>query len=150
MQAIGVGMNQAPALTHFVRATDVDCILLAGRYTLLDRSAAGDLLPTCAEHGVSVIAGGVFNSGILAGGTTYDYAPAPPALLVRARWLAAVCRRHGVAPAAAALQFPLRHPAVACVVAGGRSPAEVEEDARLFAAPVPESLWDVIGPMYYE
>lgn len=149
VRAIGAGMNQAPALTRLVRDADLDCVLLAGRYTLLDRSAADDLLPACLERGVAVIAGGVLNSGILAGGATYDYAPAPSALLERARRMAATCERHGVALTAAALQFPLRHPAVASVLVGARSAAEVAEDARLFTHPVPEELWEkLIGPMY--
>jgi D-threo-aldose 1-dehydrogenase len=148
VRAIGAGMNQAPALARFVRETDIDCVLLAGRYTLLDRSAAADLLPACVERGVAVIAGGVLNSGILAAprpGATYDYAPAPPELLERARAIEATCGRHGVPLPAAALQFPLRHPAVAAVLVGARSPAEITEDARLFELPVPDALWDELA-----
>jgi D-threo-aldose 1-dehydrogenase len=149
VRAIGVGMNQAPALARFVRETDVDCLLVAGRSTLLDRSAEAELLPACLERGVAVIAGGVFNSGILAGGGTYDYAPAPPQLVERARRLAAICERYGVPLAAAALQFPLRHPAVASVLVGARSAREVSEDVRLFSHPLPDELWDeLIDQMY--
>jgi len=142
VRAIGAGMNQAPALARLVREADLDCVLLAGRYTLLDRSAAAGLLPACAERGVAVIAGGVFNSGILAGGATYDYAPAPAAVVARVRRMRAACDRHGASLTAAALQFPLRHPAVACVLVGARSPAELQEAARLLAEPVPAALWD--------
>jgi len=145
VRAIGAGMNQAPALTRFVRETDVDCVLLAGRYTLLDRSALADLLPACERRGVAVIAGAVLNSGILAGGGRYDYAPAPPELAARARRQAAICERHGVPLTAAALQFPLSHPAVACVLVGARSAAEVEQDARLFARPIPDALWEELS-----
>ena len=142
VRAIGAGMNQAPALARLVREADLDCVLLAGRYTLLDRSAAAGLLPACAERGVAVIAGGVFNSGILAGGATYDYAPAPAAVVARVRRMRAACERHGASLTAAALQFPLRHPAVACVLVGARSPAELREAARLLADLVPAALWD--------
>ena len=142
VRAIGAGMNQAPALARLVREADLDCVLLAGRYTLLDRSAAAGLLPACAERGVAVIAGGVFNSGILAGGATYDYAPAPAAVVARVGRMRAACDRHGASLTAAALQFPLRHPAVACVLVGARSPAELQEAARLLAEPVPAALWD--------
>ncbi|WP_248963851.1 aldo/keto reductase [Sphaerisporangium perillae] len=139
--AIGAGMNQAEMLTRFVRETDVDAVLVAGRYTLLDRSAAVELLPACERRGVAVIAGGVFNSGVLAGGTTYDYDAAPPEVLARARELGQVCSRYGVPLPAAALRFPHRHPAVTTVLIGARSAAEVREDLDLAAADVPEELW---------
>ena len=145
VRAIGAGMNQSALLARFVREAEPDCVLLAGRYTLLDQSALGDLLPLCAARGVGVIAGGVFNSGLLADPSpraTYDYAPAPAARVERARRLAAVCERHGVDLKAAALRFPLAHPAVACVLTGARSAAEMEENARLLAAPIPLALWD--------
>jgi D-threo-aldose 1-dehydrogenase len=139
--AIGVGMNQWEIPARFVRETDVDCVLLAGRYTLLDRSGERELLPLCAERNVDVIAAGVFNSGVLAGDTHYDYAPAPPEVLERARKLAETCARHGVPLEAAAIQFPLRHPAVTRVLVGCRTAAEVEEDVRLAALDLPEELW---------
>ncbi|MFC4061362.1 aldo/keto reductase [Planomonospora corallina] len=144
VRAIGAGMNQWEMLARFVRETDMDVVMLAGRYTLLDRSAERELLPLCAERGVAVLAAGVFNSGLLAThepSGTYDYAPAPGPLLGRARRIAAVCERHGVTLPQAALAFPLRHPAVVSVVAGARSPAEVTRNAALAAAPVPEELW---------
>jgi D-threo-aldose 1-dehydrogenase len=120
-------------------------VLLAGRYTLLDQSGLDELLPLCTEHGASVVAGGVFNSGLLADPSpraTYDYVPAPPELVERARRLADVCARHGVDLKAAALRFPLAHPAVACVLTGARSAAEMAENARFFAQPIPLALWD--------
>jgi D-threo-aldose 1-dehydrogenase len=140
--AIGVGMNQAELLTRFALEGDFDCFLLAGRYTLLDTSGLDELLPLCAERGISVVAGGVFNSGVLASGTTYDYEPAESDILQRAQRLREVCARWDVPLEAAALQFPLGHPAVSCVVVGCRAPAEVEEDGRLFELDIPVGLWD--------
>ena len=132
--AVGVGMNQAALLQWFVQRADLDCVLVAGRYSLLDTSAAAGLLPACQQRGVAVLAAGVFNSGILADprpGATYDYAPAPDGLVERAQRIRAVCARHGVPIGAAALHFVLRHPAVTAVVAGARSAAEITEDARV-------------------
>ncbi|MGC5011117.1 aldo/keto reductase [Streptosporangium sp. DT93] len=144
VKAIGVGMNQTAMLARFVRETGVDLVMLAGRYTLLDRSGQEELLPLCQERGVSVLAAGVFNSGLLAThdpSGTYDYAPAPGPLLERARRVASVCERHGVTLPQAALAFPLRHPAVVSVVVGARSADEVVRNAALTARPVPEDLW---------
>lgn len=145
IRAIGAGMNQSALLARFVREADLDCVLLAGRYTLLDQSGLDELLPLCSARGVSVIAGGVFNSGLLADpspSATYDYVAAPAPLVERARRLASTCARHGVDLKAAALRFPLAHPAVACVLTGARSAAEMAENARLFATPIPLALWD--------
>jgi D-threo-aldose 1-dehydrogenase len=143
--AVGAGSNRPEPLARIVREADVDWVLIAGRLTLLDQSAARELLPLCLERGVKVIAAGVFNSGLLAGGTTYDYAPAPPAIVERAREIAAVCERHGVAVTDAALAYPRRHPAVTCVLVGARSPAEVAEDAAGFEREIPDALWDELG-----
>jgi D-threo-aldose 1-dehydrogenase len=142
--AVSAGMNQAKGLAELVRTGELDCVLLAGRFTLLDQSGAAELLPLCAERGVSVIAGGVFNSGILADprpGATYDYVPADPALVDRALAIRAVCDRHRVPLRAAAIQFPLTHPAVATVLVGVRSPAEVDDAVRMASAPIPAALW---------
>ena len=111
--AVGVGMNQAGLLQWFVERADLDCVLMAGRYSLLDASAAAGLLPACQRRGVAVLAAGIFNSGILADprpGATYDYAPAPGSLLERAQRIRAVCARHGVPIGAAALQLRAAHP----------------------------------------
>jgi D-threo-aldose 1-dehydrogenase len=142
VRAIGVGMNQTELLCRFAREADPDCFLLAGRYTLLDRSAAEDLLPLCAERGIAVVAAGVFNSGVLAGGRTYDYDSASNAVLERVTELRETCARHEVPLAAAALQFPLRHPAVGHILVGCRTPLEVEEDVRLSALDLKQELWD--------
>jgi D-threo-aldose 1-dehydrogenase len=141
--AVGCGMNQVPMLERFVADIDLDCVLLAGRYSLLDGSGA-ELLTTCAERGVGVILGGVFNSGVLAdpdGHASYDYAPAAADVVARAQQLRARSAAHGVALPAAALQFARRHPAVTTVVIGARSAAEMELDAAFASAAVPDALW---------
>jgi D-threo-aldose 1-dehydrogenase len=145
VDAVGVGMNQCELLCRFARDADPDCFLVAGRYTLLDRSAADELLPLCAERGIDVIAGGVFNSGVLADGDTYDYAPASPAVIARAAGLREICARRGAPLAAAAVQFPLRHAAIASVLVGCRTAHEVEEDVRLFELELPEELWSELA-----
>ncbi|MCD2469071.1 aldo/keto reductase [Streptomyces sp. MBT42] len=144
VRAIGVGMNQTAIPTRFVTETDIDVVLLAGRYTLLDRSGLAELLPAARRRGVSVVAGGVFNSGLLADprpGATYDYAAAPPRTLARALGLREICARHGVPLRAAAARFPLGHPAVAGVLLGLRSAAEAEDAADMLALEIPEALW---------
>ncbi|MFC7387678.1 aldo/keto reductase [Sphaerisporangium rhizosphaerae] len=148
VRAIGAGMNQWEMLEGFVKETDLDVVMLAGRYTLLDQSGGARLLPLCQERGVAVFAAGVFNSGLLAThepAGTYEYAPAPGPLVERARRIAAVCERYDVTLPQAALAFPLRHPAVSCVVSGARSAAEVERNAALAAVPVPGELWTALA-----
>jgi aryl-alcohol dehydrogenase-like predicted oxidoreductase len=147
--AVGAGMNAAAPLARLVERCDLDCVLVAGRYTLLDDSAASHLFPLCLRRGVAVLAGGVFNSGILADaadGARYDYAPAPPAVLARARRLRDACARYGVPLAAAALQFTLRHPAVTAAVVGARTPAEIRTDVSHLSQNIPEALWDEVAP----
>ncbi|WP_433464230.1 aldo/keto reductase [Spirillospora sp. CA-128828] len=139
--AIGAGMNQSPMLARFVRRLDLDVVLCAGRYTLLEQPALDDLLPACAEHGTSVVVGGVYNSGLLAGGTTYDYRSAPPELMERTARLRQACHAHGVPLRAAALRFPFGHPSVASVLTGCRTPDEAEDNAALFERDIPASLW---------
>jgi D-threo-aldose 1-dehydrogenase len=144
VRAIGVGMNQAAMLTRFVTDTDVDVVLIAGRYTLLDKSAGRELLPAALRRGVSVIAGGVFNSGLLAApgaGATYDYHPAPGELIEKAARLAETCERYGVPLRAAAARFPLTHPAVASVLIGMRSAAEASDALALRSLDIPAALW---------
>jgi D-threo-aldose 1-dehydrogenase len=127
--AIGVGVTSTAVAEWFVTRCDLDYVLIAGRYTLLDDSAARSLFPLCRSRGVAVLAGGVFNSGILAGGTRYEYALAPPDVLARAGRIAEACARHHVPVAAAALRFVLRHPAVTAAVGGARTPDEIRADA---------------------
>jgi len=143
--AVGVGMNQTEMLARLARAARFDCFLVAGRYSLLDQTALRELLPLCLERRIAVIVGGVYNSGILAdprAGATFDYVPAPAGVIERAQRLQAACRRHGVPLKAAALQFPLGHPAVASVLIGCRSAGEVEENVRLFRTEIPTELWE--------
>ena len=141
VRAIGVGANQPAVLCRFAREADPDCFLVAGRFTALDRTAEVELLPLCEERGIAVIAGGVFNSGVIAGGTTFDYEAAPPEIVARVERLRELCGRHDVPLPAAAMQFPLRHPAVATVLVGCRTPAEVAEDVRLAQLQLPDDLW---------
>jgi D-threo-aldose 1-dehydrogenase len=138
---LGVGTNFVATALEFARGADIDQVMIAGRYTLLDRSAETELLPLCAEHGIAVTAAGVFNSGILAGGSTFDYRPASSAQRARVDDLASRCSRYGIPLAAAALQFPLRHPAVRTIVVGARSPSEVEQNLDHLALPIPEEFW---------
>ncbi|MFF0476296.1 aldo/keto reductase [Streptomyces sp. NPDC004284] len=142
--AIGVGMNQAGLLARFIRETDLDAVLLAGRYSLLDQRGLAELLPLAAERGVGVVIGGVFNSGLLADprpGATFDYTAAPTELLHRALRLKEVCERHGVPLRAAALRFPFGHPAVTSVLVGARSAAEVRDAAAMLRHRIPDGLW---------
>ena len=145
--AIGAGMNQTRVLAELARSTDVDLVMLAGRYTLLEQRALDDLLPVCERRGIGVVAAGVFNSGVLARrdpapDATYDYARPPAEVLDRARRIAEVCERHGTTLPEAALAFPLGHPAVVSVCVGARSPEQVRRNARLLGAAIPPALWD--------
>jgi aryl-alcohol dehydrogenase-like predicted oxidoreductase len=142
--SVGAGMNQAAMLYRLVRDFDLDRVLVAGRWSLLDRSAGEELLPLCAERGVEVVLGGVFNSGLLADperSATYDYGPARAELVDTARRMAGACRAHGVTLAAAALQFAARHPAATYVLAGMRSGAEVAENVAALASAIDADLW---------
>jgi D-threo-aldose 1-dehydrogenase len=142
--AVGAGMNSAAPLAWLVERSDLDCVLVAGRYTLLDDSAAKTLFPLCQQRGVAVLAGGAFNSGILADaadGARFDYAPASPAVLDRARRMRDVCARYDVPLAAAALRFTLRHPAVTAAVVGARAPAEILSDVSYLSTEIPDALW---------
>jgi len=143
--AIGVGINEADTSLRFIQAGDFDCMLLAGRYTLLEQGALADFLPECVKRQVSVILGGPYNSGILAGnvkpGATHDYTPAPSPLIDKAQKIEAVCRRHGVELGAAAMQFPLAHPALCSVIPGALSIQEVEQNVARLQAKIPAELW---------
>ena len=143
--AVGVGMNAVAPLRRFVAEADVDAIMVAGRWTLLDRSAE-ELLDEAADRNVAVVAAAPFNSGLLARAdppedATYDYRPVPAELLETTRELAAAARASGVTLPQAALQFPLRHPAVAAVVVGAAGPEEIRANAAHLAEPVPDDAW---------
>lgn len=144
---IGAGMNQSEMLTEFVRRCDVDVVMVAGRFTLLDQSALGDLLPLAAERGVSIVAAAVYNSGLLSSETLdpsahFDYGTAPRSVVERAVRIGEVCARHDVTLPSAAIQYPLRHSAVVSVVTGMRTAAHVRSTVQRYSAPVPESLWE--------
>ena len=143
--AIGVGLNETEACVRFAQAGDFDVMLLAGRYSLLEQPALAAFLPLAERKGIGVMLGGVFNSGVLAtgavAGATYDYKPAPPAVLERVGRIERVCRAHGVALPDAALHFALAHPAVATVVLGAASPQEVARNLASLARTPPAALW---------
>ncbi len=145
IRAVGAGMNQAPMLARFVREADIDAVLVAGRYTLLDQSALAALLPACEARGVAVLVAGVMNSGVLAApraDARFNYLPAPRAVVARAEALAAACERHAVPLRAAAMQLPLAHPAVVGLVAGVRTAAHLDEYPALLGREIPTALWD--------
>lgn len=146
IRSYGAGMNQSAMLTRFVRETDLDVVMCAGRYTLLDHDAEQDLLPAALERGVSIAVAAVFNSGILATDrpaptAKFDYGTAPAALIERTTAIADVAAPYGVTVPQLAVQFPLRHPAVSTVVLGAESAAQIERNASLADAPVPDALW---------
>lgn len=137
----GLGINRVEPALLALEAARPDVFLIAGRYTLLDHTALGQLFPACAARGARVVLGGPYNSGLLAGGTTFNYEVAPAELVARTQALAAVCARHGVPLKAAALQFCAAHPVVAAVIPGARTPDEVRENAAMMRHPVPPALW---------
>ena len=142
--AVGVGMNQTKMLVRFAREAPVDCFLVGGRYTLLDQDALGELFPECQRRGISIIAGGVYNSGILADprpGAKFDYERAPKPLIERAQRIREVCSRHEVPLMAAAIQFPLAHPVVAAVLTGVRTVEELDQNLAMFGTRIPDALW---------
>ncbi|MET8280679.1 aldo/keto reductase [Micromonospora sp. NPDC005174] len=144
--AIGAGMNQSAMLARFVKETDIDVVMCAGRYTLLEQGALDDLLPAAQAAGVGVVIAGVYNSGLLArdqppADATYNYQQAPPEVIERARRIATVCQEYGVTLPQAALAFVRRHPVVVSTVVGLRDEAQVTETLRRFDADVPEQLW---------
>ena len=150
VRAIGLGVNEPDVCVELLQHCDLDCILLAGRYTLLEQPALEQLLPLCVERHVSIICGGPFNSGILAAGSRagahahYNYAPPPPAVLERVRKLEALCEEFSVPLPAAALQFPLGHPAIASVVAGCANGVEARNAAAMFAHPIAAEFWHAL------
>jgi len=145
IRAIGVGLNETAMGARFAREADIDCVMLAHRYTLLEQGALDELLPLCEKKGMSILLAAPLNTGILAigarEGATYDYKPAPAAILEKVRRIEAVCRRPKVELAAAALQFPLAHPRLASIVAGAIKPSEVRENVVRMSAPIPRDLW---------
>ncbi|MGH9402714.1 MAG: aldo/keto reductase [Terriglobia bacterium] len=145
VRAVGAGMNQAEMLARFAREGEFDCFLLAGRYTLIDHTGLKELLPLCVKKNISIIIGGPYNSGVLASGAKpgakFNYADAPPEIIEKVRKVEEVCNRHQVPMKAAAIQFPLAHPAVASVIPGARTIEELAENFRLMSHPIPGDFW---------
>ena len=145
IRAVSAGMNQWEMLARFAREGDFDCFLLAGRYSLLDQSALDELLPLCVKKNIGIMAGGTYNSGILAKGArpgaTYNYREAPPEIAAKAASLEAVAARHQVELRAAASQFVFAHPAITCIIPGTRQPERVQENFDLLAQEIPASFW---------
>jgi D-threo-aldose 1-dehydrogenase len=147
VRAVGIGSKSVAAHLAGVRAGAVDLLMVAGRYTLLEQPAAPELLPECRERGIGIVVAGAFNSGLLStsqpgAGARYEYGDAPAAVVGRAQRLAAACAEHGVELPVAALQFPLREPAVRSVVLGATEPAHVRQNVARLAEPVPDALWE--------
>jgi len=141
IRAIGIGVNEREVLLEAIEWGDWNVFLLAGRYTLLEQTSLDDLLPRCLRSGVSVVIGAPFNTGILAGRDTWNYRPAPPEIVGRVNMIKTICDSHDVPLVAAALQFPLAHPAVAAVLPGPRNVDEFETNAQLLQYPIPSALW---------
>ncbi|NPD16843.1 aldo/keto reductase [Xinfangfangia sp. D13-10-4-6] len=145
ISAIGAGINERGMIRRFLEATDLDLFLVASRYTLLEHGIYADEIALAGQRGASVVVGGAFNSGILATGITgdakYEYGAAPPEVIARVQHLTRVAQSHGVALAAAALQFPLAAPEVCAVVFGAVTPEEVRANIAHFAADIPAAFW---------
>ena len=145
IRGVSAGMNQWEMLARFGRDGDFDCFLLAGRYSLLEQGALDELLPLCVERNIGILAGGTYNTGILAqgarAGARYNYRQAPPEIVERARRIETVAASHAVDVKAAASQFVLAHPAVAAIIPGTRRPERVEENVAAIGAPIPADFW---------
>jgi D-threo-aldose 1-dehydrogenase len=145
IKGIGIGVNEADMCERFARAGDFDVMMLAGRYTILEQGALDVFLPTAVEKNIAILSAGVFNSGILAtgpvAGALYNYKPAPPEIVSRVQKIEAVCKRHKVELAHAAMQFPLAHPAIASVVLGAVHPDEVKRNVASISKPIPAAFW---------
>ena len=145
IKAIGVGINETERSLRFAQDTDIDCILLAGRYTLLEQDPLADLLPLCEQKDISIVLGGPYNSGVLAtgvvGGAKYDYGDVPENVAARVFALQTVCNRHNVSLIAAALQFPLAHPSVISVIPGAMSLQEQNANIAAMHEPIPAEFW---------
>ena len=130
------------SVVQAMQACDIDCALLAGRYTLLEQASMAPLLDRCVERGIGIVIGGPFNSGILAGTRKFNYEDAPAEIVARVEAIAAACARVGAPIQAAALQFPMAHPAVVSCIPGAQSPAQLRQNAEWFAQPLPAALWE--------
>jgi D-threo-aldose 1-dehydrogenase len=150
VKAVGAGMKQSEALATLIRRADLDLVMLAGRYTLLEQGALDDLLPLAVDRGVGVVIAGVYNTGLLSSprpssDAKYEYEDAPVELIARAGLIADICEDHGVTLPEAALAFPLLHPAVVSVVVGSRTAAQVDSNVARYQAPIPSALWAALA-----
>lgn len=146
VSAVGIGVNETEAVVDMAREFDIDCCLLAGRYSLLNHGALTDFLPDMQRRDIAVIAAGVFNSGILAGGSggktrTFDYMDAPAEIIERVERIEAICKQHGVALPVAAVQFVNAHPAVSCILQGCKSVSEVQQNTAAIQHQTPAMFW---------
>jgi D-threo-aldose 1-dehydrogenase len=141
IRAIGIGVNEVEVLLEAMEWGAWDAFLLAGRYTLLEQAPLDDLLPRCIRAGISIVIGAPLNTGILAGRDSWNYKPAPPGIVGRVNAIRTVCHSHRVPLIAAALQFPLAHPAVAAILPGPRNVEELDVNAKLLRYPIPSALW---------
>ncbi|MEV4689397.1 aldo/keto reductase [Microbacterium sp. LWH3-1.2] len=150
VRAVGAGMNQSAMLAEFVRELPIDVVMLAGRFTLFEQTALDDLLPLALQRGTSVVAAGVYNSGLLSNstvpdGASYDYGPAPRPIIERVREIAAICARYGADLPTVALQFPFRHPAISSVVIGMRTASHVRSNIERLHAAIDPELWSALA-----
>lgn len=143
-KAVGLGVNEWQVVTDSMREFDLDCTMLAGRYTLLEQDCLTPFLDDCMRRGNAIVVAGPFNSGVLAGNTKFNYAEAPPAVLARVQALALVCEEFGVPLQAAALQFPLAHPAVVSCVTGTHTAAQLQQNVGWLETPIPATLWQAL------
>ena len=144
VKAIGLGVNEWQICRQAMRDAEFDLFLLAGRYTLLEQGALDFFLPECAARGVGIVIGGPYNSGILAGGSHFNYEPAPEPIVAKVRRLKQHCALFGVTLAAAALQFPLAHPQIVSVIPGMAGRSQVEETSRLMNTAIPAGFWSAL------
>lgn len=144
IKAFGLGVNEWEVIAAAMDECPLDCVLLAGRYTLLEQASLEPLMDRCASSGTAVVIGGPFNSGILAGSNKFNYEDAPAEIVERVQAIGAVCSRFGVPVPAAALQFPMAHPAVVSIIPGAQDAAQLKQNAAWFAQPLPQALWDAL------
>jgi D-threo-aldose 1-dehydrogenase len=144
VKAIGLGVNEAAVVYQAMQECDLDCTLLAGRYTLLEQACLSPLLDACVRQGNAIVVGGPFNSGVLAGNGKFNYADAPQDVMQRVGQLNSVCEQFGVPLQAAALQFPMAHPAVVSIIPGGRDVAQMRQNAARVEQAIPPELWPAL------
>ncbi|MDZ7937510.1 MAG: aldo/keto reductase [Rhodoferax sp.] len=144
VKAVGLGVNEWQVVMDSMQEFDLDCTMLAGRYTLLEQDCLAPFMEHCARRGNAIVVAGPFNSGILAGSNKFNYAEAPPQVVTRVHALAQTCAEFDVPLPAAALQFPLAHPAVVSCVAGARTADQLQQNLAWLAHPIPAALWQTL------